>query len=158
MAARRVDGKKRPPDRMPKLLAALREQVAALPVDRVRVIGGKSMGGRVASLLAAEAAHELQIAGVVCLGFPFHRPGKPDNYRAEHLAAIATPTLILQGQRDPFGSEAELVGYPLADSVCCRFLNDGEHSFKPRQRSGVTLEQNLACAVTATIDFIRSLE
>lgn len=157
MALRRVDGRKRPPDRMPKLLETMQAQLAALPQDTVRVIGGKSMGGRVATLLAADEAAEQAVAGVVCLGFPFHPPGKPERCRGEHLAAINTPTLILQGERDPFGSRPEVESYPLSHQVRCHYLPDGEHSFKPRKASGLTEADNQAVAVDHIGAFIHAL-
>ena len=98
------------------------------------MIGGKSMGGRIASLVADEAA----VAGLVCLGYPFHPVGKPTQLRTQHLEFIKTPTLILQGQRDPFGGPAEVAGYHLPSTIRLHWLVDGDHSFKPRKSSGTT--------------------
>ena len=105
MALRAEDGKKRPPDRAPKLLAAYEAAIEAVRTDAPLIIGGKSMGGRIATMLAAEKP-SLGLSGVVCLGYPFHPPGKPEKLRTEHLPAIPVPTLIAQGERDPFGGTA----------------------------------------------------
>jgi predicted alpha/beta-hydrolase family hydrolase len=105
MATYRSTGQKRPPDREPVLRETWMQVVVMLGQDRL-VIGGKSMGGRIASLIADEAG----VRGLVCLGYPFHPTGKPDQLRVEHLRTIQTPTLILQGTRDPFGSREEVEG------------------------------------------------
>ena len=151
-------GKRRPPDRMPKLLAAYKKELeslaAAVGAHKKIYIGGKSMGGRVASLLAAEQSKGWNISGVICLGFPFHPPKKPENYRGKHLADIDLPTLILQGERDPFGSKEEMLNFDFSDQVSVSFLIDGDHSFKPRVRSGVTLDENLENAADKIIHFI----
>ncbi|MDF2154870.1 alpha/beta fold hydrolase [Vibrio sp. CAU 1672] len=149
MIKRAEDGKKRPPDRAPKLLDAYREVIAHFAHQPV-VIGGKSMGGRMASLLAG---NEL-VAGVACLGFPFHPPGKPENFKGQHLASIDKPTLILQGERDTFGKREEFDQFVLSDQVSVTFLPDGDHSFKPRQRSGYTETGNIALAVNQLVAFI----
>ena len=152
MAKRREDGKKRPPDREPVLRAAFEDIAGRLGRERL-VIGGKSMGGRIASMMA----DELGVRGLVCLGYPFHAPGKPDRVRADHLAAIKTPTLIVQGERDPFGSAQEIASYGLGRKVKLVVLPDGEHSFKPRKKSGHTEEENLAAAIKATVAFLKRL-
>ena len=113
------------------------------------IIGGKSFGGRMASMVADEAG----VAGLVCLGYPFHPPGKPERPRTAHLVGLRTPALIVQGTRDPFGSPEEIAGYGLAPSIRFVFLEDGDHSFKPRVRSGQTLERHLATAVDAIAEF-----
>ena len=157
MAKRRVDGKRRGPDRKPVLLDSWREVVTALgPAERL-VIGGKSMGGRIASELAAEAHAELGIAGVACLGYPFHPAGKPDSLRTEHLRAFPVPLLIVQGERDALGSRADVAGYDLDKSIEFVWLPDGDHSFKPRKKSGHTEDENLAAAAEAVADFIKPL-
>ena len=117
------------------------------------VIGGKSMGGRIASLVAGEAG----VAGLVCLGYPFHPVGKPDQLRTQHLETIKTPTLILQGERDSFGSRDDVAGYKLSPAVQIRWLADGDHSFKPRKKSGRTEQQNWEEAINEITAFVRSL-
>ncbi|AEX21137.1 alpha/beta fold hydrolase [Vibrio sp. EJY3] len=152
MMKRAEAGKKRPPDRAPKLLEAYEEVIthfASTPV----VIGGKSMGGRMSSLLAENTL----VAGIACLGFPFHPPGKPENYKGEHLATLEKPTLILQGERDTFGKREEFENFTLSDQVSVTFVPDGDHSFKPRKRSGYTEEGNIALAVEHLARFINEV-
>jgi predicted alpha/beta-hydrolase family hydrolase len=151
MAERRQTGKQRPPDREPVLRATWMEVIGPLKAKRP-FIGGKSMGGRIASLVADESG----VAGLVCLGYPFHPAGKPDRLRIEHLKAIRTPTLIVQGTRDPFGNRDEVAGYRLSPAVRLHWLEDGDHSFEPRKASGRTHEQNLAEAVATVGTFVQS--
>lgn len=151
MAERRQGRPKRPPDRHEVLRQTWLEVVRQFPRQRL-VIGGKSMGGRIASMIA----DEVQAAGLVCLGYPFHPTGKPAETRIEHLRTINTPTLILQGTRDPFGSREEVAGYLLAGSIRLHWLEDGDHSFKPRKASGRTEAANWQEAVEAIIAFVSS--
>ena len=152
MAARRTTGKKKPPDREPVLLDAWRTVAAGYRADRL-AIGGKSLGGRMASMVADEA----EVRGLLCLGYPFHPPGRPDRLRTAHLETLATPALILQGERDPFGRADEVPGYRLSDAVAVSWLPDGDHSFKPRKASGHTGEGNLALAVERICGFLDTL-
>ena len=96
-------GRRRPPNPLAVLEAAWRGLIAELSPRRL-IIGGKSMGGRVASLVADDS----NAAGLVCLGYPFHPPGKPEKLRTAHLATLRTPALICQGTRDPFGTRADV--------------------------------------------------
>ncbi|MCG9631280.1 alpha/beta fold hydrolase [Vibrio sp. Isolate30] len=150
MIKRAEDGKRRPPDRAPKLLEAYQEVIEQVDAQKL-VIGGKSMGGRMASHLSE---HE-KVVGVACLGFPFHPPGKPDKYKGEHLAELSKPCLILQGERDTFGKREEFPAFDLSDSVSVEFIPDGDHSFKPRKSSGHTEQQNIALAVEKLAKFIK---
>jgi len=150
MRRRRRDGVRRGPDRAPVLLDTWREAVAAAGRHRPLFIGGKSMGGRIASMVA----DELEVDGLVCLGYPFHPPGRPERLRAAHLARLATPALIVQGSRDRLGSREEVAGYRLAAGIRLVFLDDGDHSFKPRVRSGLTEEGQLAEAVSSVARFV----
>ncbi len=152
MVKRSEDGKKRPPDRAPKLLEAYSEVIAHFASSPV-VIGGKSMGGRMASLLVE---HEL-VAGIACLGFPFHPPGKPEKFKGDHLASIDKPTLILQGERDTFGKREEFDEFVFSQQVKVSFLPDGDHSFKPRKSSGHTEAGNIALAVEQLSAFINEV-
>jgi predicted alpha/beta-hydrolase family hydrolase len=93
----------------------------------------------------------------VCLGYPFHPPGKPQVLRVEHLRALRTPTLIVQGTRDPLGSQAEVADYSLSPAIRVHWIADGDHSLKPRARSGRTEKQNLAEALEAIADFVAGL-
>jgi len=117
------------------------------------VIGGKSMGGRIASMVA----DKLRVRGLVCLGYPFHPAGRPAALRVAHLKELKTPTLILQGTRDTLGTREEIAGYTLSKAIHVAYLEDGDHSFKPRKSSGRTYEQNMAEAVKETVLFCRSL-
>ena len=153
MAKRREDGTRRGPDRAPKLIARFKEVLGLVGPAAEVVIGGKSMGGRIASMIADEVG----AAGVVCLGYPFHPPGKPERLRTAHLETLKTPTLIVQGTRDRLGSEEEVAAYTLSPSIELAWVADGDHSFKPRKKSGRTLEQNLEAAADAVIRFIRRL-
>lgn len=154
MVKRAEDGKKRPPDRAPKLLEAYQAVIEQYSDATPVVIGGKSMGGRMASLLAGEE----KVAGVACLGFPFHPPGKPENYKGEHLATLEKPCLIVQGDRDTFGKQEEFSQFALSNSVKVEFIPDGDHSFKPRKRSGHTEEGNIALAVEHLAKFIMEVK
>ncbi len=152
MAERRKSGKKRPPDSLNTLLASFRSAISAF-AGKTFAVGGKSMGGRIASMIA----DEVEADALVCLGYPFHPPGKPNAARTVHLAALKTPTLILQGTRDPFGARDEVKSLKLSKKIKIHFLEDGEHSFKPRKASGLTEEQNLAEAVAVAEKFLQSL-
>ncbi|MFA9461045.1 alpha/beta family hydrolase [Thiohalorhabdus methylotrophus] len=152
MVRRREDGKKRPPDRQPVLLDTWRAVIADLGPQGL-VIGGKSMGGRMASLVAEESG----VPGLVCLGYPFHPPGKPDRLRIDHLRELATPALIVQGTRDPFGNAEEVAGYPLSPTMRLHWAEDGNHDLAPRKRSGRSAEQNLAESVSAMDGFLQEL-
>ena len=153
MARRREDGRKRPPDREPVLRESFDNVAETLGVERL-VIGGKSMGGRIASMMA----DELGVRGLICLGYPFHAPGRPEKVRADHLKDIATPALIVQGERDPFGTKEQIAGYRLGKNVKLHYLGDGEHSFKPRKKSGRREEQNLAEAIEAMVAFLDGIK
>jgi predicted alpha/beta-hydrolase family hydrolase len=150
----RRDGRRRPPDREPVLLQTWRDAVAVIGgADRV-VIGGKSMGGRMASLVA----DELGVRGLVCLGYPFHPPGKPESLRVRHLEPLRTPALFVQGTRDALGSREEVEGNilsMLSPAIRLVWLEDGDHSFKPRVSSGHTEKGHLAAAVEAVAEFVK---
>lgn len=152
MVKRRDDGKRRPPDRASVLLETYLDVVRQLGPEGL-VIGGKSMGGRIASMVADEAG----VAGLVCLGYPFHPPGKPEKLRTEHLEALRTPALFLQGERDPFGRREEVDSYKLSESVSVTYLPDGDHDLKPRKASGRTREQNWEDGVAWIAEFIDQL-
>jgi predicted alpha/beta-hydrolase family hydrolase len=153
MAKRRIDGKKRGPDRAPVLIEFYGNVVRQLGHPEKLIIGGKSMGGRIASMVA----DDLDVAGLVCLGYPFHPPGKSENLRTEHLKTLNTPTLICHGTRDPFGAPDEIAGYALSDRIGLHWVEDGEHDFKPRKRSGRTQSQNIADAALAIAEFAKTL-
>jgi hypothetical protein len=139
MRARRSGTKGGAADRQPVLLESWREAVR-LAAARPLFVGGKSLGGRMASMIADEVA----AAGLVVFGYPFHPPGNPNRPRVEHLRVMQTPALILQGTRDPFGSPEEVESYGLPATIRVEWVEDGDHSLKPRKSSGVTESENLA--------------
>ena len=156
MAARR-QGIRRPPPRADTLTG---EYLAA--VERVRTeiggaplfIGGRSMGGRVATMVADEL-DDARIGGVVCFGYPFHPPTKPDQLRTAHLESLRAPLLIVQGTRDEFGSRDEVSGYAPSPSIELVWLEDGDHGLRPRKAiSGFTYAQHLDAAADAAVRFI----
>ncbi|KRP58853.1 alpha/beta family hydrolase [Pseudomonas trivialis] len=152
MAQRRLDGGKRPPNPAPKLLEAWREVYAEVRrhVAGKLAIGGKSMGGRMASLLADELAAD----GLVCLGYPFHAVGKPEKPRVEHLAGLKAPSLIVQGERDALGNRAAVEGYALSPSIEVRWLAAADHDLKPLKASGFNHEQHLEAAAVKVAEFL----
>lgn len=152
MAARRHDARRRPPDRQPALLDTWRAVVSALGGPGQVVVGGKSMGGRMASLLAAEDGAR----GLVCLGYPFRPPGKPDSTRTAHLAGLTVPTLIVQGTRDPFGSREEVAGYARPPVIEFEWVDDADHDLKPRKASGRSHADALDQTAAAVDRFLRN--
>jgi uncharacterized protein len=116
------------------------------------VIGGKSMGGRIASMIADRA----RVKGLVCLGYPFHPAGKPLSLRVAHLEGLKTPALILQGERDTLGSREEIAAFTLSPAIRIAYLADGDHSFKPRKSSGRTFEENFSQAMAEVVSFCLS--
>ena len=153
MAARRTDGKRRGPDRPVVLQQAWHEVVERVGDREHMVIGGKSMGGRIAS----EVADAAGVAGVVCLGYPFHPPGRPDKLRTAHLETMTKPVLVCQGTRDRLGNQEEVQGYALSSYLELCWLPDGDHDLKPRVKSGYTHDENLAAAANAIAHFAVNL-
>lgn len=157
MAARR-EGQRRPPPRAERLIPEFREAVAALGAPAPLLIGGKSLGGRVASMVADELHEAGRAAGLVCLGYPFHPPGKPDRVRTRHLETLKTPALIFQGTRDPFGGPDEVAGYTLAPRIEIHWLEDGDHDLKPRKRvSGLTQPDHLRSVAAMVATWVRGI-
>ena len=152
MAARRDDGRQRPPDPESVLLDTWRRAIAALGPERL-AIGGKSLGGRMASMVADESGAR----AAVCLGYPFHPQGKPEKLRVAHLTTLQTPTLIVQGTRDPFGTEDEVPRYPLSPSIALHWIEDGDHHLTPRKSSGRSVGQTWTEAISAIGDFLGRL-
>jgi len=156
MARQRLTGRKRAPDALPKLMESFRAVVAEAAGPAPLIIGGKSLGGRVASLLVDELAPR-GVRGCLCLGYPFHPPGRPSQLRTDHLATLAAPTLILQGERDPFGRREEVDTYDLSPQVRVAWIPNGDHSFKPTRNSGRSETDNLGEAIGQTDGFCRAL-
>lgn len=150
MAKRRLTGRRYGPDRPQVLEATWSEAIHAFSGKTV-VIGGKSMGGRIASIVAD--TH--RVAGLICLGYPFHPIGKPEKLRTSHLKSLQTPSLILQGTRDTFGNFKEVPLYELPQRINIQWLEDGDHSFQPRKSSGRTQADNWQEAVHALKQFLQ---
>ncbi|WP_105168973.1 alpha/beta family hydrolase [Pseudoalteromonas sp. T1lg23B] len=145
--------KRRPPDRAPKLLACFANQLAQADQALPLFIGGKSMGGRMASMLVTEGKYPVK--GVIAMGYPFHPPGKPDKLRIEHFAEIPCPFLVLQGERDTFGSQIELAQLKMDNAPDFIFFADGDHSLKPRKKSGYSEAEHLLEAAKQAAKFMQ---
>ena len=139
-----MEQRRRAPDRTPVLEACYRAVMAAVKDEtdaakQALFIGGKSMGGRIATQVAA-ADPAAGIAGIVLLGYPLHPPGRPDQRRDAHLPSIERPMLFVQGSRDAFGTPGELapVLAQLGTSAVLHVVEGGDHSFKvSRAAAGV---------------------
>ncbi|PIA66673.1 alpha/beta hydrolase [Ectopseudomonas toyotomiensis] len=152
MAQRRADGRKRPPNPQAQLLQQWRE-VHAQVRQRVAgpvAVGGKSMGGRMASLLA----DEFGASALVCLGYPFYATGKPEKPRVAHLAELRTPTLIIQGERDALGNRETVEGYELSAAIELHWLQAADHDLNPLKASGFSHQQHLQAAVGAIAAYL----
>ena len=155
MAARRSGDGRKPPPRADRLLS---EYVAAVDdlglTNGPLIIGGKSMGGRVASMVADQLHEAGRVAGLLCLGYPFHPPAKPEQLRTAHLADLRCPTLICQGARDEFGTRDEVVNYALSNAIALLWLEDGDHDLKPRKSvSGLSAADHLRTMTKAVLDW-----
>ncbi|PSH67657.1 alpha/beta hydrolase [Phyllobacterium brassicacearum] len=150
MAARRTSGDRKPPPRAEMLIPEYRTAIDELGSTGPLIIGGKSMGGRVASMIADELHSAGKVAGLLCLGYPFHPPGKPAQLRTKHLAGLVTPALICQGTRDEFGTREDVAGYALSDAIEILWLEDGDHDLKPRKSiSGFTAADHMTTMAEA---------
>ena len=152
MAARRQDGKRRPPNRQPILLETWKSVVSQLGASHL-VIGGKSMGGRMATMIA----DELKVRGLLCLGYPFYGAGRADKPRTAHLETLKTPSLFCQGTRDPMGNRDTVSTLKLSKHIQLHWAEDGDHDLKPRKASGRTHDQNLTVALDAAATFLSAL-
>ncbi len=168
MEQRRYGGSKRPPDKQEILLERWKSLLLQLQLDPLFrnvdsfFLGGKSMGGRMATLVLNEALEintflDSKVKGVVCLGYPFHPIGKPEKLRTAHLPSLNKPLLIVQGERDTLGNQDEVKTYSLGDNTTVKWLEDGDHDLKPRKKSGFTHDQHIDSAVAATANFIQGL-
>jgi uncharacterized protein len=151
MRRRRETGRRGAPDTPAVLLQSWRDAIQELGGSDRLIIGGKSMGGRIASMVADEVA----VRGLVCLGYPFHPPGDPARMRTKHLEALTTPALIVQGERDSFGGREEVAPYKLSREIRIEWITDGDHSFKPRKGSGRSEVENLRTAIELVVSFVR---
>jgi predicted alpha/beta-hydrolase family hydrolase len=150
MAVRRRSAARKPPPRAEKLCPEYLAAIDALKAKGPLIIGGKSMGGRIASMIADDLHAAGRIKGLLCLGYPFHPPGKAEQLRTAHLARMKTPALIVQGTRDPFGTRQEVSTYTLSRAIKILWLEDGDHDLKPRKRaSGFSAADHLKTAAQA---------
>ena len=154
MTACRSTGTKHPPDSAAVLIKTWHQVISLFRQSSTQprwlFIGGKSMGGRIASMVV-EAK---KVDDIVCLGYPFHPPGKPDTLRTKHLEGLNIPMLICQGERDVFGHRAESDSWRLSHSIQFSWLTAGDHSFKPRKKSGLTEAENRTTAYQSIVEFI----
>ena len=158
MAARRTSDGRKPPPRAETLNPEYIAAIEALGAKGPLIIGGKSMGGRVASMVADQLHAAGKIVGLLCLGYPFHPPAKPEQLRTKHLADLKTPTLICQGTRDEFGTREEVPNYTLSDAIEVLWLEDGDHDLKPRKSlSGFSTADHLRTVADAVASWAARL-
>lgn len=151
------------PDRAPVLEACYRAVISTVLTEvegagKGLFIGGKSMGGRMATQVAA-ADSTLPVAGLVLLGYPLHPPGRPDQRRDAHLPSIGRPALFVQGARDTFGTPEEL--QPVLDRIVPRpslhVVEGGDHSFKAPRAGGAGLAQTYADIQHRIVEWMQSV-
>jgi predicted alpha/beta-hydrolase family hydrolase len=152
MTKRRREGRRGAPDREPVLRERWTGMVERFGGGSRVAVGGKSLGGRIASMIADEVGAR----ALVCFGYPFHPPGQPSKLRTKHLETLGTPALILQGTRDAFGGRDEVAGYGLSPAIRVEWLEGGDHSLKPSASSGRTEAENLERAISLAADFLLS--
>jgi len=162
MAARREGGCRRPPPKAEKLIPEFLDVLEATKADlktKTKIaIGGKSMGGRVASMIAQHCFTKGQTSALVCLGYPFHPQKKPTVLRTAHLKNLTCPALIVQGERDALGDLREVKAMELPSAIKIHWSPDGDHDLKPRVRSGHTQEGNIREAAKAIAGFLERLD
>jgi predicted alpha/beta-hydrolase family hydrolase len=148
------------PDRPPVLEASVREAIAELArrtkLDPQRfVLGGRSMGGRICSMVAAVDG----ALGLTLLGYPLHPPGKPEQLRVDHFSKLTMPVLFASGTRDAFGTPDELKKHAkkIKGRVTFHWIDTADHGFKPLKSSGITQPQALDGVAEAVVAFVRSL-
>ena len=151
MAARRTGGKRGMPDPQPILLQRWKTVFAQFKDARPTFIGGHSMGGRMASMVADQVSP----SGVMCVSYPWHPPDNPHKTRVEHLLHLKTPCLMLCGTRDEFGSPEEVKGYTLAPSVKVHWLDGADHSIKGLARSPRKTSHHIQDTIAAMDAFMR---
>ncbi|GGW76034.1 alpha/beta family hydrolase [Alteromonas halophila] len=154
MQTMKAEDKRRPPNKAPVLMSHFSELVAQIGSESPALptlIGGKSMGGRIATMVA----NDTDCVGVIAFGYPFHPPGKPEKTRTSHLPELKVPLCVIQGERDTFGTQQDVESYTFNDSTTCHFLADGDHSFKPRKASGYTQQQHIDEAAALSAAFVQ---
>lgn len=151
-------GKRRPPPPIAKTVEQFAEWYALLDDLFLEPlwVGGKSMGGRVATLLASQSSYAAVMPGVIVAGYPFHPTKAPHKLRLDHWPDIGCPLLVLQGERDPFGTREEVESYQLPSSAQLAWLKDGDHDFKPRRLSGLNQTVLIDEATQIAASFVRA--
>ena len=139
-------GKRRPPARVPTLIEEHKQWLQLLAKHEQVLLMGKSLGGRMSSLMAQEYSE--QVIGWSALGYPFHPQGKPDTLRTEHLLANSVPGLIVQGTRDALGNAQEVESYHLPSSIKVQWLENMDHGFKPYKGAPLNQWQAVECSAT----------
>jgi hypothetical protein len=155
---------KKAPDRPAVLDTATRAAAselgkrAKLPPERL-LLGGRSMGGRYASLAVGAADDPLPALGLLLLGYPLHPAGKPESLRVEHFPRIRVPVLFVSGTRDSLAGQSELKRYArrIKGPVAFHWIESADHGFRPLKASGMTVTTALAAASTAAVDWVTSL-
>ncbi len=157
MQRAKAENKRRPPDRADKLLASFNDALSSAMQGLPLFIGGKSMGGRMASMLVAKSDSEMvaSVGGIIAFGYPFHPPAKKDKLRVAHFGDINVPFCVIQGERDTFGKQDELSLLADTSPAVIHWLADGDHSLVPRKRSGISQEQNWQQAADIAVAFIK---
>ncbi len=136
------------------LLEQFRAHLQATCHQEQTIIGGFSLGARIAVLLS----QEVDVAGLLCLSYPFHRHGNPgDRHGLRALQKVTTPTLIVQGSRDSHGNQQQVRGMSLPECVRVCWLEDGNHRWHSRQRAAQGFEGNVKTAASATRSFLADL-
>lgn len=163
MAQRRTTGKRRPPDRAPVLLRQWHEAIEAIRLREKEAeqlwIGGRSLGGRTASMLLTPEQRPEAVSGALVFGYPFHPPRRPEQWRTDHFADLERPLWIAQGERDPFGKRGEIENrMPFPGPVHLEWVTDGDHELMPTRRSGLDPDRILATAAEQARAFARAME
>jgi uncharacterized protein len=151
---------RRAPDRPPVLEASVRDAIAELaktskvPPQRL-VLGGRSMGGRICSMVAASDG----ALGLALLGYPLHPPGRPERLRVDHFSQLRMPVLFASGTRDAFGTPEELKKYAktIRGRVKFHWIETADHGFKPLKSSGLTPAEALQGVAESVVAFVTSL-
>ena len=149
----RDSGKRRPPNPQAILLEYWQQKITQYRPKGKLVLAGKSMGGRMASMVADDC----NLDGLLVFGYPFHPPTKPEKLRTAHLKALKTTSLILQGERDTLGSREEVSHYSLSKNINIKWLVDGDHGLKPRKKSGLSESDNWQIALTSCDKFLNMI-
>ena len=155
---------RRAPDRAPVLAAATRDAARALgrrvdlPAERL-VLGGRSMGGRIGSVVAADPDDPLPALGLLLLGYPLHPAGKPEQRRDGHFGALGMPVCFLSGTRDALAPRAELtrVVRRIAGPVTLHWLESADHGYRPLKASGRSVADVLAEVAETSVTWVQSL-